>query len=96
MTPHSERPKDSPRVVDEMEAFLGVRFGGVVRNAEDFGLGIRLDSTLANKMREYDFYLSYNNSSKKDVTTVDETKFGPNTIRVFRRVGLVCKDRFGK
>lgn len=55
---------------------LGFDLAGSSGNAEDFGLGIRLDSTLANKMREYDFYLSYNNSSKKDVTTVDETKFG--------------------
>ena len=29
-----------------------------------------------NKFREYDLYLAYNNSSKNDVTVVDETKFG--------------------
>jgi putative salt-induced outer membrane protein YdiY len=55
---------------------LGFDLAGSSGNTDDFGLGIRIDSTLANKMREYDFYLSYNNSTKKNVTTVDETKFG--------------------
>ena len=57
---------------------------------------IRLDSTLANKMREYDFYLSYNNSTKKNVTTVDETKFGAEYDSGFRGIGLVRKNRFRK
>ena len=43
---------------------------------DSFGLGIRLDSSLGNKMRGYDFHLSYLSSTKKDVTIVDETKFG--------------------
>jgi len=55
---------------------LGFDFMGSSGNTDDFGLGLRADSTYGNKFREYDLYLAYNNSSKKDVTVVDETKFG--------------------
>jgi putative salt-induced outer membrane protein YdiY len=55
---------------------LGFDFTGSSGNTQDFGLGLRADSTYGNKFREYDLYLSYNNSSKKDVIVVDETKFG--------------------
>ena len=55
---------------------VGFDLTGASGNTDSFGLGIRLDSKLGNKMREYDFYLSYLNSTKKDVTIVDETKFG--------------------
>jgi putative salt-induced outer membrane protein YdiY len=55
---------------------IGFDLTGASGNAESFGLGIRLDSSLGNRMREYDFYLSYLKSTKKDVTIVDETKFG--------------------
>ena len=55
---------------------VGFDLTGASRNTDSFGLGIRLDSKLGNRMREYDFYLSYLNSTKKDVTIVDETKFG--------------------
>lgn len=55
---------------------VGFDLTGASGNTDSFGLGIRLDSSLGNKMRGYDFYLSYLNSTKKDVTIVDETKFG--------------------
>ena len=55
---------------------LGFDFMGSSGNTDDFGLGLRADSTYGNKFREYDLYLAYNNSSKKGVTVVDETKFG--------------------
>lgn len=55
---------------------IGFDFTGSSGNTDDFGLGLRADSTYGNKFREYDLYLAYNNSSKKDVTVVDETKFG--------------------
>lgn len=55
---------------------LGFDLTGASGNTDSFGLGIRLDSSFANKMRGYDFYLSYVNSTKKDLTIVDETKFG--------------------
>ena len=55
---------------------LGFDFMGSSGNTDDFGLGLRADSTYGNKFREYDLYLAYNNSSKKDVTVVVETKFG--------------------
>ena len=55
---------------------LGFDFMGSSGNTDDFGLGLRADSTYGNKFREYDLYLAYNNSSQKDVTVVDETKFG--------------------
>jgi len=55
---------------------IGFDFTGSTGNTEDFGLGLRADSTYGNKFREYDLYLAYNNSSKKDVTIVNETKFG--------------------
>ena len=55
---------------------LGFDFTGSSGNTSDFGLGFRADSSYGNKFREYDLYLAYNNSSKNDVTVVDETKFG--------------------
>ena len=55
---------------------VGFDLTGASGNTDSFGLGIRLDSSLRNKMRGYDFYLSYLKSTKKDVTIVDETKFG--------------------
>ncbi|OUU26068.1 MAG: hypothetical protein CBC04_05630 [Verrucomicrobia bacterium TMED44] len=55
---------------------LGFDLTGASGNTDSFGLGIRLDSSLGNLMRGYDFYLSYVNSTKKEVTIVDETKFG--------------------
>ena len=55
---------------------IGFDLTGASGNTDSFGLGIRLDSSFENKMRGYDFYLSYLNSTKKDITIVDETKFG--------------------
>ena len=55
---------------------IGFDLTGASGNTDSFGLGIRLDSKLGNRMREYDFYLSYLNSTKKDVTIVDETTIG--------------------
>ena len=55
---------------------LGFDLTGASGNTENFGIGARLDSQYGNKLRKYDMYLSYNNSSKKDQTIVDETKLG--------------------
>ena len=55
---------------------VGFDLTGASGNTDSFGLGIRLDSSLANKMRGYDFYLSYLNSTKDNITIVDETTFG--------------------
>jgi putative salt-induced outer membrane protein YdiY len=55
---------------------LGFDLTGASGSTDSFGLGIRVDSSLGNKMRGYDFYLSYVNSTKKDQTIVDETKLG--------------------
>ena len=55
---------------------LGFDLTGASGNTESFGVGARLDSQYGNKLRKYDMYLSYNNSSKKDQTIVDETKLG--------------------
>jgi len=55
---------------------LGFDLMGSSGNTKDFGLGLRADSSYGNKFREYDLYFAYNNSSKNDVTVVDETKFG--------------------
>ncbi|MDA7756634.1 DUF481 domain-containing protein [Opitutales bacterium] len=55
---------------------LGFDLTGASGNTDSFGLGIRVDSSLGNRMRGYDFYLSYVNSTKKEVTIVDETKLG--------------------
>lgn len=60
----------------EWKHALGFDLTGASGNTDSFGLGIRLDSSLGNKMRGYDFYLSYLNSTKKGVTIVDETTFG--------------------
>ena len=55
---------------------IGFDLTGASGNTDSFGVGIRLDSKLGNRMREYDFYLSYLNSTKEDITIVDETTFG--------------------
>jgi len=55
---------------------MGFDLTGSSGNTEDFGLGLRADSTYGNKLRAVDLYLSYNNSHKEDVTIVDETKGG--------------------
>ncbi len=68
--------KKSEALLMKWSHSLGFDFMGSSGNTDDFGLGLRADSTYGNKFREYDLYLAYNNSSKKDVTVVDETKFG--------------------
>ncbi|MBT5716053.1 MAG: DUF481 domain-containing protein [Opitutae bacterium] len=55
---------------------LGFDFMGASGNTQTFGIGARLDSDYGNKIRNYDFYLSYNNTTKKDQKIVDETKLG--------------------
>ena len=55
---------------------IGFDLTGSSGNTDDFGLGLRADSDYGNQFREYELYLAYNKSSKKDVTVVDETKFG--------------------
>jgi len=55
---------------------MGFDLTGSSGNTEDFGLGLRADSTYGNKLRIVDLYLSYNNSHKENVTIVDETKGG--------------------
>ena len=55
---------------------LGFDFMGSSGNTQTFGIGARFDSNYGNKIRNYDFYLSYNNTSKKDQKIVDETKLG--------------------
>lgn len=55
---------------------LGFDFMGASGNTQNFGIGARIDSEFGNKIRKYDMYLSYNNSSKKNQTIVDETKLG--------------------
>lgn len=55
---------------------LGFDFMGASGNTQNFGIGARIDSEFGNKIRKYDIYLSYNNSTKKDQTIVDETKLG--------------------
>ena len=39
---------------------IGFDFTGSSGNTDDFGLGLRADSTYGNKFREYDLYLAYN------------------------------------
>ncbi|MBT3568094.1 MAG: hypothetical protein HN494_04535, partial [Opitutae bacterium] len=41
---------------------MGFDLTGSSGNTEDFGLGLRADSTYGNKFRAVDLYLSYNNS----------------------------------
>ena len=47
---------------------VGFDLTGASGNTDSFGLGIRLDSKLGNKMREYDFYLSYLSLALADST----------------------------
>ena len=63
---------------------LGFDLSGTSGNTEDFGLGFRLDSSYANKRRETDVYLSYNNSHKEGLTIVDETKGGAEYASQFQ------------
>ena len=72
----SEVRKKAEALLMKWKHSLGFDLTGSSGNSQNFGLGIRLDSTLGNEIRGYDFYLSYNNSSKKDTTIEDETKLG--------------------
>ena len=72
----AEAQKRAQLLLMKWKHSLGFDLTGASGNTQNFGLGIRLDSSLGNKSRGYDFYLSYNNSTKKNVTIVDETKFG--------------------
>ena len=55
---------------------LGFDLTGSSGNMDNFGLGIRLDSSLANQFRGYDFYLSFNKAENDKVAIEDETKTG--------------------
>jgi putative salt-induced outer membrane protein YdiY len=68
--------KKAKLLVMSWQNSLGFDMMGASGNTESFGIGARLDSQYGNKLRNYDMYLSYNNSSKKDQTIVDETKLG--------------------
>ena len=71
-----EMQKKAKELVMSWKNSLGFDLTGASGNTESFGVGARLDSQYGNKLRKYDMYLSYNNSSKKDQTIVDETKLG--------------------
>lgn len=64
---------------------IGFDLTGSSGNTDDFGLGLRADSTYGNKFREYDLYLAYNKSNKDGVSVVDETKFGAEYDSKFRK-----------
>ena len=68
--------KKAKLLVMSWENSLGFDMMGASGNTDNFGIGARLDSQYGNKLRKYEMYLSYNNSSKKDQTIVDETKLG--------------------
>ena len=71
-----EMQKKAKLLVMSWKNSLGFDLMGASGNTDNFGIGARLDSEYGNKLRKYDMYLSYNNSSKKDQTIVDETKLG--------------------
>ena len=71
-----EMQKKAKALVMAWKNSLGFDFMGASGNTQNFGIGARLDSEYGNKIRKYDFYLSYNNSSKENQTIVDETKLG--------------------
>ena len=71
---------------------LGFDLTGASGNSESFGLGIRLDSSYGNTMRAYDMYFSYLNSTKEDITIVDETTLGLDyDSRFFERLSWYAK-----
>jgi putative salt-induced outer membrane protein YdiY len=71
-----EMQKKAKALVMAWKNSLGFDFMGASGNTQNFGIGARLDSEYGNKIRKYDFYLSYNNSTKENQTIVDETKLG--------------------
>jgi putative salt-induced outer membrane protein YdiY len=71
-----EMKKKAKLLVMSWKNSLGFDFMGASGNTQTFGIGARLDSDYGNKIRNYDFYLSYNNTTKKDQKIVDETKLG--------------------
>ena len=71
-----EMQKKANALVMSWKNSLGFDFMGSSGNTQNFGIGARLDSEYGNKIRNYDMYLSYNNSTKKDQVIVDETKLG--------------------
>jgi putative salt-induced outer membrane protein YdiY len=71
-----EMKKKAKLLVMSWKNSLGFDFMGASGNTQTFGIGARLDTDYGNKIRNYDFYLSYNNTTKKDQKIVDETKLG--------------------
>ncbi len=55
---------------------VGFDLTGSSGNSDNFGLGIRMDSSLSNEFRGYDLYLSYNKADQKSTPVEDETKLG--------------------
>ena len=72
----SAAQKTAEEMMMKWEHAFGLDLTGSSGNSENFGLGMRLDSNLGNKLRGYDLYLSYNKADKKNTPIVDETKFG--------------------
>ena len=71
-----EMKEKAKQLVMSWKNSLGFDFTGASGNTQTFGIGARFDSDYGNKIRNYDFYLSYNNTTKKDQKIVDETKLG--------------------
>ena len=63
---------------------MGFDLTGSTGNTEDFGLGLKADSTYGNRSHTIDLYLTYNNSHKENVTIVDETKGGAEYASQFK------------
>lgn len=55
---------------------LGLDLTGSSGNVDNFGLGVRLDSSFSNQFRGYDIYLSYNKAENDSTVVEDETKIG--------------------
>ena len=61
----SAAQKTAEEMMMKWEHAFGLDLTGSSGNSENFGLGMRLDSNLGNKLRGYDLYLSYNKADKK-------------------------------
>ncbi len=90
-----EIQKKAQALVMTWKNSLGFDFMGASGNTQNFGIGARIDSEYGNKIRGYDMYLSYNNSTKKDQVIVDETKLGIEyDSRFFEQLSWYAKTDF--
>ncbi len=79
-----EAEQEQLELMMQWKSSVGFDLVGSSGNTDSMGIGFRLDSTYANKLKELDLFLSYNTQSTNGVTDTDETKGGIAYDSIFK------------